>query len=416
MRILILSALNKALKYYLIVNYRMELKMNAIKWLDFLKDVFICSLGSYGGPEAHFAVFTEQLVVKKSYLSEEELLELIALTGILPGPSSTQTMIAIGYKIGGPVLGFLTMLVWSLPVLVIMTALSFMSGILTNLNLSKDVLRYIGPMAVGFVVVAAYRMSKKVLNDRLKVILMLAAAIISYFIRTPWVFPMLLLSGGMASIISSQEKAIWQSVKLSPPWGYLAAFSIFALGGLTLSFIWDEKLIKLFESFYRYGYLVIGGGQVVVPMMYTELVEVNQYMTNQEFLSGFGLVQGLPGPMFSFSAYAGGMAARGQGVLYQIMGAIAGGIGIFLPGILLIYFVYPIWEGLKKIRAIKISLSGIVAVAAGLITASALVLMQRKGFSPDNILISLITIVLLMTKKVPAPIIVLLSLLAGVLL
>lgn len=390
--------------------------MNAIKWLDFLKDVFICSLGSYGGPEAHFAVFTEQLVVKKSYLSEEELLELIALTGILPGPSSTQTMIAIGYKIGGPMLGFLTMLVWSLPVLVIMTALSFMSGILTNLNLSKDVLRYIGPMAVGFVVVAAYRMSKKVLNDRLKVILMLAAAIISYFIRTPWVFPMLLLSGGMASIISSQEKAIWQSVKLSPPWGYLAAFSIFALGGLTLSFIWDEKLIKLFESFYRYGYLVIGGGQVVVPMMYTELVEVNQYMANQEFLSGFGLVQGLPGPMFSFSAYAGGMAARGQGVLYQIMGAIAGGIGIFLPGILLIYFVYPIWEGLKKIRAIKISLSGIVAVAAGLITASALVLMQRKGFSPDNTLISLITIVLLMTKKVPAPIIVLLSLLAGVLL
>jgi len=66
----------------------------------FLKDVLICSLGAYGGPEAHYGVFTGQLVVKKKYLSEEELVELIALTGILPGPSSTQTIVAIGYKVG----------------------------------------------------------------------------------------------------------------------------------------------------------------------------------------------------------------------------------------------------------------------------------------------------------------------------
>ena len=66
----------------------------------------------------------------------------------------------------------------------------------------------------------------------------------------------------------------------------------------------DNRIVNLFESFYRYGYLVIGGGQVVVPLMYSELVEINQYMTSKEFLTGFGLVQGLPGPMFSFSAYA----------------------------------------------------------------------------------------------------------------
>lgn len=66
----------------------------------------------------------------------------------------------------------------------------------------------------------------------------------------------------------------------------------------------QNKILNLFESFYRYGYLVFGGGQVVVPLMYTELVEINSFMTNQEFLTGYGLVQGLPGPMFSFSAYA----------------------------------------------------------------------------------------------------------------
>ncbi len=112
--------------------------------------------------------------------------------------------------------------------------------------------------------------------------------------------------------------------------------------------------------------------------MYSELVEVNQYMTNQEFLTGFGLVQGLPGPMFSFSAYAGGMAARGGSGLTQVLGAVVGGgVAIFLPGILLIYFIYPIWENLKKIKGIKVSLNGITAVAGGLITVAAIVLMQK---------------------------------------
>lgn len=100
--------------------------------------------------------------------------------------------------------------------------------------------------------------------------------------------------------------------------------------------------------------MVIGGGQVVVPLMYSELVEVNQYMTNQEFLTVFGLVQGLPGPMFSFSAYAG-----------------------------------------------------------GLITIAAVILMQNSGFVIDNFIVMLVTVALLFTKKVPAPLIVVLAIAAG---
>ena len=92
----------------------------------FLKDVLIASLGAYGGPEAHMGVLSDQLVHKKGYLTEEELVELIALCSILPGPTSTQTIVAIGYKTGGPLLAFLTMMVWALPVLLVMTLLSFL--------------------------------------------------------------------------------------------------------------------------------------------------------------------------------------------------------------------------------------------------------------------------------------------------
>nr|WP_276931897.1 chromate transporter [Globicatella sulfidifaciens] len=167
---------------------------------------------------------------------------------------------------------------------------------------------------------------------------------------------------------------------------------------------------------YRYGYLVIGGGQVVVPLMHNDLVEVHQYMTNDEFLTGFGIVQGMPGPMFSFSAYAGGMAARSLGWVGQLTGAIVGGIGIFLPGILLIFFVYPVWEQLKGIKAIKLSISGIAPVACGLILASAITMVQRSGFTFINMAVTLVTVLFLLTKKVPAPFIVLMAILLGIFL
>ncbi|QUI25263.1 chromate efflux transporter [Vallitalea pronyensis] len=387
-----------------------------VRWGSYLKDVLICSLGAYGGPEAHYGVFTDQMVIKKDYLREEELVELIALCSILPGPTSTQTIVAIGYKTGGPLLAFLTMLVWALPVLTIMSLLSFLYLFLDRINVSQDGLRYIGPMAVGFIIVAAFRIGKKVIVDRLSLFLLLMGGITTYFIRDPWIFPLVLILGGVVSVMTSGEKNIWNRIKLDPPWPYFIAFATFAIGSLVAVMIWDNRILQLFERFYRYGYLVFGGGQVVVPVMHSELVDINHFLTNQEFLTGYGLVQGLPGPMFSFSAYAGGMAARGGSTLTQVFGSIAGGIGIFLPGLLLIYFIYPIWENLKKIRGIKVSLKGINAVAGGLISVSAVILMQKSGFMIDNILVTLLTVALLLTRKLPTPLIVVLVLIAGFLI
>lgn len=384
--------------------------------LSFLKDVLICSLGAYGGPEAHMSVFVDQMVVKRKYLSEEELIELIALCSILPGPTSTQTIVSIGYKKGGPFLALLTMLVWAAPVLMIMTTLSFLYAFLSAKHISSEVLRFIGPMAVGFIILAAFRIGRKVVTDRMTAILMFFGAVTTYFIRSPWIFPLVLVIGGFTSIVVSRESNIWNKIRIRPPWSYLAVFIVFALGALGLSLVLDNRIIHIFENFYRYGYLVFGGGQVVVPVMHSELVELNHYMTNEEFLTGYGLVQGLPGPMFSFAAYAGGLAARGDSIPQQILGALAGGIGIFLPGLLLIYFVYPVWESIKQIRAIKISLKGINAVAGGMIAIAAVILMQANGFTFPNILMSVITVIILASKKIPAPVIVVIALLAGLIL
>lgn len=386
------------------------------KWITFLIDVFICSLGSYGGPEAHLSVFIDQMVTKKKYLTEEELLELVALGSILPGPTSSQAMVGIGYKVGGEVLALLTMLVWALPAILIMTTLSFLYDFLEYINVSSSVLRLIGPLSVGFIAVATYRISKKVITDRMTLGLMIFGLLSVYFFNYAWVFPTILIIGGIVAILLSKEKDIWNTVKLNPPWIYLIAFFGFALLNLVLVRITGNILITLFEAFYRFGFLVFGGGQVVVPLMLGELVDTHAYMTNQEFLTGYGLVQGIPGPMFSFSAYAGGMAARGHGPIIQIIGALLSGIGIFLPGTLLIFFAMPVWEKLREIRAIKISLKGINAVAGGMIASSAIRIMQRSGFTLENIIVFAVVAILLLTKKIPAPLIVLLVLIAGILI
>ena len=388
----------------------------AVGRAKFLKDVLVCSLGAYGGPEAHMGVFMNQMVSKRKYLTEEELVELLALCSILPGPTSTQTIVAIGYKKGGPMLALLTMMVWAVPVLLVMTALSFLYAILSASHVSSDVLRFIGPMAVGFIIWAAYKIGRKVVTDKLTVMLMMFGGGATFFIRSPWIFPLVLIIGGVVSIVSSAEKDIWNKVQINPPWRYLNAFAFLALGSLVISFFTDIRTAQLFESFYRYGYLVFGGGQVVVPVMHSELVVINGYMTNDEFLTGYGLVQGLPGPMFSFAAYAGGMASRDGTVVQQVLGALAGGIGIFLPGLLLIYFVFPVWETVKKVRAVKISLKGINAVAGGMISAAAVILMQANGFELVHVVITVVTAGTLATKKVPSPAIVALVLMAGVLL
>ncbi len=96
-----------------------------------------------------------------------------------------------------------------------------------------------------------------------------------------------------------------------------------------------------------------------------------------------------------------------------MFGAIAGGIGIFLPGLLLIYFVYPVWESIKQIRAVKIALKGVNAVAAGMIAVAAIILLQANGFAAANLVMTVLTVAALVTQKVPAPLVVVAALIAG---
>lgn len=382
----------------------------------FLRDVLVLALTAFGGPQAHIAMMFKLLVEKRRYLTDKELIELNALCQILPGPSSTQTLTAIGFRLGGPNLAYLTLLVWIIPAFVFMTLAALAVTYLQNRQISLHFMRYIQPMAVGFVAFSAYKISSKVIESKTGIALMVVSAILSYFFRSPWVFPVLLLAGGAITAIKFKDHPLEKDKKLEVEWSNFFLFGAVFVAAAVLGSITKWRAILLFENFYRNGTLVFGGGQVLIPLLFTEFVEYKRYLSSEEFLSGYALLQALPGPVFAFTPYIGALAMREYGIGGQILGSFVGTAGIFLPGTFLIFFVIRFWNGLKKYRVVKASLEGINAVSSGMVCAAAILLFHPLETNWINVGIVVVTFALLLWTKIPAPFLIALGLLLGIIL
>lgn len=393
------------------------MRLKRVKYYIFLKDVLLLAFTAFGGPQAHITLLFDLMVKKRRYITEDELIELHALCQVLPGPTSTQTITAIGFKLGGPNLAYLTLLVWILPAISIMIAAAIAIEDFQQKSISLNFTKYIQPMAVGFVAYAAFRISSRVVITKLGMFIMVIAAVLSYFFPSPYVFPFLLFAGGIitSSRFKSLEK-IENKKKIRIDWSnFLLWVGVFVLaavlGGITRSLP-----IRLFENFYRNGSLIFGGGQVLIPLLFTEFVEFKNYLSSEEFLSGFALVQAVPGPTFSFTAFIGSLSMREYGTWGEILGGFIAACGIFLPGTFFIFFVIRFWENLKQYRGIKASLEGINATSSGMVAAAALLLFEPIDTNLLNISIIVVTFCLLTFTRVPAPFIIIAGLVAGIII
>ena len=391
-----------------ISNKELEKDEESFSWGKYLKDVFLCSLVAFGGPEAHLGVFLDRLVQKKKYLTEKALLEWMALCSFLPGPTSTQVITAIGLERGGRSLALLTLLVWALPVILFMSAVSMLPTMLGQEGLPQW-LGFLAPLAAAFVGWAAWSLGRKVTTDLLTFGLWAHGLAVVMLAESPWAIPLAFLAGGGLAVFLNHEKSNPESsisIRLKTPWVVLGLFVGFLFLGVIGSVYFGDSLFQTFERFYRYGYLVFGGGQVVVPLMQGELVQSANLMSQDEFLAGFGLVQALPGPMFSFAAYAGGLCEQGGGWVRQFCGAMIGGWAIFLPGTLLLFFVYPFWGKLKSYPWAVKAQRGVNAVAGGLVAGVLVQILMHMNWARENAVAFVLTLGLLMGRRVPAPYIV----------
>jgi chromate transporter len=380
-------------------------------------------LTSFGGPQAHIAILLKDFVLKRAYLTEEELLELYSLSQILPGPASTQTLIGIAYKVGGYFLAIITFFIWALPSAGIMCFLAISYKSLSLSRVFVNINQYIQPIALGIVAFAAYSFGKKIIKSKVTLALTIGAVICSLILKNAYAFPIMILIGGIITSATETKKEenelrvrLFSNINIKKVIYFIGVLLFFGLLGATINRTSPFSLpVRLFENFYRNGILIFGGGNVLVPLMYTEFVEMKHYLTSHEFLSGFAIQQGLPGPTFSFTSFLGAMtlANNGYGVTGQMMGALIAVLGINLPGIILILFIVPFWDDLKKITRIKKSLSGINAVGVGFMVAAFILLMIPIGTSYTSLMIVLSTFLLLQFTKIKTPYLILAGVLLG---
>jgi len=379
----------------------------------FLRDVFILSFTAFGGPQAHISMYIDLLVKKRRYLTEQELIELYALCQILPGPTSTQTITAVGFKMGKASLAYLTLLVWMLPAVIFMTTVGILLSTFQEFGISTDFTKYIQPMAVGFVAYAGIRITQKVVNTPEGIAIMIMSAFLSYQIKSPYLFPVVLILSGLATSFKYKNLEREEKNGLRIQWANFVLWAGVFIGAAVIGGVTQSLPVRLFENFYRNGSLIFGGGQVLIPLLYTEFVEFKEYLSSGEFLTGYAMVQSVPGPVFSFSALIGALSMREYGIPGEILGGVIASLGIFLPGTFLIFFVIRFWNELKKYRGVKASLEGVNAASSGMVIAAAFLMFEPIEAAFINYAVMISTFGILYFTKIPSPVIILVGILAG---
>lgn len=407
-----------------------------LRHIPFLKNVFLYSITAFGGPQAHVAMMMKTFVKRTPYITENELLEYNAFCNLLPGASSTQTVTLIGYKRGGVPLAIMTLLIWILPASFLMGAFSFLLEYIGQKSLHTNIFKFIPSLAVGFLAfasVAAFKISIK--NTITWVIMLVCAAATYIFFKTPWIFPVLIILGGLSTNLSHKRIPQIETKPKKIKWWNIWLFAIIFLAvGITSEVArkndWpNRKPINLFENLYRMGSLVFGGGHVLMPMMYEQfsvrpstVKEKNPnviQIDKDDMTTGMGIVRAIPGPVFSIASFTGGIALKDYGFPMQVAGCIIGMIAIFLPSALLVLFFFPIWTNLKKYSAIYRSLEGINATVVGIMIAATFYIMkdisviEMKTDSLLNVLVVLVSFLLMHYTKIASPIIVFACLLLG---
>lgn len=397
------------------------------------------SLTAFGGPQGHLGMMMKTFVDLRKDITKEELMDYVSFCQMLPGASSTQTLTLIGYKRGGVILAVITLILWILPACILMGCLSFLVTTIGTSNLKTSIFQFIQPMAIGFLAYAAIKAFKISVNNPITQVIMVVSMTITYlFFKSPFVFPGLIVLGGIVTNLSSRripfkDKVTPGSIRWTNIWLFVLVF--LAAGFLSETARkrdWpNRKAFNLFENFYRFGSFVFGGGDVLIPMILDQYVArptAPKFADNQqdiiriereELLTGAGIVRAIPGPVFSIASYTGGIALKDKGKYYQVLGCIIGSVAIFLPSALLVLFFFPVWQYLKKFVVVYRSLEGINAVVVGLMGAATLYLLKDisiihfNTISLINIITIAGTILILQFTKLPPPLIVLLCLIIG---
>jgi len=326
---------------------------------------------SFGGPIAHIGYFRHEFVEKRKWLDDNSYADLVALCNFLPGPASSQVGIALGISKGGLPGGLAAWLGFTLPSALALIAFAYA---FTEFGITADAgwLHGLKIVAVAVIAQAIWGMGKTLCPDRFRATLAIIATLIVFLWPNAWGQILAILMGGLAGwryleaiplhrpeILKFRVSKRAALVSWVLFWGLLLALP-------ALSYVIKDHALAIFDSFYRSGSLVFGGGHVVLPLLRSEVVPAG-WVSDDVFLAGYGAAQAVPGPLFTFAAYLGAINVLEPN---GFAGGMLALVAIFLPSYLIVVGTLPFWESLRQNMQVQSALRGVNAAVVGLLLAA----------------------------------------------
>jgi len=378
-------------------------------------------LTSFGGPIAHVGYFRAEYVVRRKWLDEQTYADLVALCQFLPGPASSQVGMAVGIFRAGLRGGLASWLGFTLPSALALVAFAY--GLQTLGGTDAGWLHGLKVVAVAVVAQAVWGMAQNLTPDRQRVTLAVLAALAMLAWPTAlgqvliiavagFLYHRMTLSGGPGLPALPRQTPVQMHMPISRRLAAVAWVLFFGLliGLPFLRHLVPSHSLAMFDSFFRVGSLVFGGGHVVLPLMQAEVVPPG-WVTNEQFVAGYGAAQAVPGPLFTFAAYLGAVMHPWPN---GWMGAALALVAIFLPSFLLIIGGLPLWNLLRTQPSFQAALCGINAAVVGLLLAALYHPVWTSAMhAPADFALGLADFLLLVFWKWPPWLIVVSSALAG---
>ena len=358
-------------------------------------------LVSFGGPIAHLGYFRDEFVARRRWLTEAEFAQLLAICQALPGPASSQLGFAVGLLRGGWAGGLLAFLGFTLPSALLMFGLALLAPRLDG-PWAQAVVHGLKLVAVVVVAHGLWGMARSLLPDGPRALLGVLAFGAMTFFGGAWLQLALIGAGGVLGLVVCRHVPALPGSGLAVHHGRAAGgvmLALFALGLIAALVAGggEASLASLAAAFYEAGALVFGGGHVVLPLLEQSTV-ASGWLAQEDFLAGYGAAQVVPGPMFSLAAYLGALTPTGEA---PALGALVGLAAMFLPGLLLVAAVLPLWGGLARLRGASPAIAGINAVVVGLLAAALSGTVAPAGLQgPADVAIALVALAVLLWKRV----------------
>ncbi len=325
-------------------------------------------LTAFGGPIAHLGYFRDEFVTRRRWLSEAAYADLVALCQFLPGPASSQVGFAIGLTRAGALGALAAWIGFTLPSAILLVAFALSASALQG-PLAIGLVHGLKLVAVAVVAQAVFGMARTITPDTRRAAIALSAVVLVTLANAAFGQVAAIAVGALLGALfcrngpTASSETVLVRVPRRVGVAALTLFLVLLIGGPILASATGNAALFRFDAFYRSGALVFGGGHVVLPLLQQAVVAPG-WVSQDNFLAGYGAAQAIPGPLFTFAAYLGAIASTAPNGLWGVAIAL---FAIFLPGMLALLATLPFWNVVRTRPLAQAAMRGANAAVVGLL-------------------------------------------------